>query len=41
MSMEFGTVGDSMEGELVTIFCYDCMTLHWVTMLIYQLGLAI
>jgi hypothetical protein len=41
MSVEFGTVGDSMEGEVITIFCYDCVTLHRVTMLIYQLGLAI
>jgi hypothetical protein len=41
MSVEFGTVRDSMEGELITIFCFDCMTLHRVTVLIYQLGLAI
>jgi hypothetical protein len=41
MSVEFGAVGYSMEGELVTIFCYDCVTLHRVTLPLYQLGLAI
>ena len=41
MSTEFGAVGDAMEGELVAVFCYKCVTLHRVPVAIYQLGLAV
>lgn len=37
----FCAVGDAVESELVTIFGFECMTLHRVSVLGYQLGLVI